>query len=156
MRNLLVVSKVYPGADSNLDSIVANAVRSRDLLSLVEPSSTGRGLLYWASWYDPWLTFKDVCPDDWGLPLKSQQVGEGLWTISLSEGKWSAIKPGKVGNRQWMEGRWLVWQLRQAWESFRDWNEASVLLYGREVLGNSLDDQEVAGVDLPGGACSAG
>jgi hypothetical protein len=145
MRNLIVISKILPGADSIVDSLIARLSNARDLNELVAATQSGRGLLYWISYYDPWLMGDDL--DLQKLELQTQPIAADLIEISLAESTWAKVNQMLSQRQQWPEQEWLVWHLWQAFRAFQSWNSNARLFFGREVLGTSLDDSEVSSAE---------
>jgi hypothetical protein len=145
MRNLIVISKILPGADSIVDSLIARLSNARDLNELVAATQSGRGLLYWISYYDPWLMGDDL--DLQKLELQTQPIAADLIEISLAESTWAKVNQMLSQRQQWPKQEWLVWHLWQAFRAFQSWNSNARLFFGREVLGTSLDDSEVSSAE---------
>lgn len=146
MRNLIVLAKVCVGVEAAVDRIVERLSAVRDLNALVGPAQSGRGVLYWASYYDPWLM-----GDDLGLKklqLPTEPIAPGIVEISLTEETWATVEKALSAKHPWSEQAWLVWHLWQAFEVFRPSNAHTRLFFGREVLGASLDDAEILGRHL--------
>jgi hypothetical protein len=143
MRNLIVIAKVCLSVDPVVDALIERLSSARDLNDLMASTQSGRGLLHWASYYDPWLMGDDL--DLQGLHLQTQPVAEGVVEISLVDQAWAKVQEAISERHQWAEQDWLIWHLWQAFGAFRDSNAAARLFFGREVLGASLDDSDVLG-----------
>ncbi|GEM_PF-6170462 len=143
MRNLIVIAKVLRGADSTVDSLITSLSCVRDLNNLVARTQSGRGLLYWLSYYDPWLMGNDL--DLRGLQLDTEPIAADVLEIKLAEPAWNKIQQALTERQQWPEQEWLARHLWQAFNAFQNWNPKARLFFGREVLGPSLDDCEVLG-----------
>jgi hypothetical protein len=142
-RNLLIIAKLLPGIDTHVDAIISSLQNVRDLFGLVSNSQSGRALLYWACWYDPWLMGDDLDPEDWRWALSAKPVINGIWRLSLTEGNWKAIQSDASHETHFEEQHWLCWQLSSAFESHRAQNDKAHLYFGRDVMGASLGDDEV-------------
>ena len=142
MRNLIVLAKVCVGVDAGVDGIIERLSGVRDLCGLEAATQSGRGLLHWASYYDAWLLGDDL---DLKKLLHTEAVAPGVVEISLAEETWRAVERAILRKHELSEKGWLVWHLWQAFNAFRQWNASARLLFGREVLGVSLDDSEVLG-----------
>lgn len=147
-RQLLLIAKIYPTADAKLDALATNLHKATDLYRLIDPTLSGRGLLHWACWYDPWLMGCDVEPDSWRLELSTHKIAEGLWTLSLTD-DWSGVESALREEHQYQEQDWLPWQLWQAYSAFDQDNHRAKLFYGRAVLGGNLCDDEIRGQREP-------
>ena len=142
-RNLVVIAKIISHVDAGVDSVIGRIRKARDLYGLVSDSQSGRGLLYWASWYDPWLMGDDLNPEKWRWTLSATGIANGVWRLSLTEGNWSAIQHDAKHESQFEEQHWLCCNLSTAFESYRAHNDRAHLYFGRDVMGPSLDDDEV-------------
>lgn len=142
-RNLLVIAKIIPNIDPAVDAVIQRLRSPRDLFDLTSDSQSGRGLLYWASWYDPWLMGNDLAPENWRWALTAKSIANGVWSLSLTEGKWGSVQNDAASETQFEEQHWLCLHLSYAFESYRDQNGIAHLYFAREVMGASLDDDEV-------------
>jgi hypothetical protein len=142
-RNLLVIAKILPGLDAEIDAVVDRLAEVRDLFGLVVNARSGRGILYWGCWYDPWLMGDNLNPEDWRWKLAAKSVTGGVWRLSLNEGDWTSVQRDAGGKVQFHEQRWIAWHLSQAFQSFGACNDRAQLYYAREVLGASLTDAEI-------------
>ena len=136
-RQLLTIAKVFPGVAPDLDHAVSELSVDSDLAPLVRASESGRGLLHWACWFDPWLMGIDLSPEHWSLGVRGDPLGPDLWELPL-ETDWSGVKSAVGKNHQYAEQGWLAWQLWQGFTAFQFKNGASRLFYSRTVLGTSL------------------
>jgi len=143
MRNLIVIAKVCVGVDPTVDTLIKRLSSIRDLFDLVASTQSGRGLLYWASYYDPWLMGDDL--DLTALQLRTEPVAGTIVEVGLAEDTWARVNVTLLEKHQWPEQDWLVWQFWQAFDMYREFNSAARMFFGRDVLGASLSDSEVLG-----------
>jgi hypothetical protein len=142
MRNLITVVKVLPGVDRAVDALIARLSYAGELNELIANTQSGRGLLFSTSYYDPWLMGNDL--DLRWLELRTEPVAAGVLEISLAEQTWAKAHQALAQKHQWHEQDWLAWHLWQAFNAYRSWNANARMFFGREILGPSLDDDEVS------------
>lgn len=141
-RQLLTIAKVFPGVADDLDQAVSELRGAAGLASLVHASNSGRGLLHWATWLDPWLMGIDLNPDHWALGIGGKSLGPDLWELPL-DADWAGVERAMGKKHQYVEQFWLPWQLWQGFTAYQAQNGVSRLLYGRAVVGASLGDTEL-------------
>jgi hypothetical protein len=141
MRNLIVIAKVIPGVNHAVDAVIERLSSVRDLNDLMSSEQTGGGLIYWASYYDPWLMGDDLGLNR--LELQTDRIADGVVEVSVAEQTWHNARRASSEKAQWREQDWLSWHLIEAFDMFRNWNSKARLFFGREVLGTSLLDSEV-------------
>ncbi|MEM1109475.1 MAG: hypothetical protein AAGH99_12385 [Planctomycetota bacterium] len=143
-RQVLILTKIMPGVDIDLDTQASTLSDALDLRRFIDPNFTGRGLLHWASWYDPWLMFNDLCPDHWSYGIYGAKVANEVWQLDLSRG-WSIVERACNVDQQWQEQSQLLQNLWWAYSAFQSRNRRAVLYYGRSVFGGILSDDEILG-----------
>ena len=140
-RQVITITKFVLGIDSGLDAVFKRIQGPEQLTALVSPQATGRGLLYWASYLDPWLTFDLFQTETLGIP--TSDVCDGVISLDLLSPKWNPLLSDSLAQSEWEEQDWLLYHLRAGFESFQDENTRATLLLGRQVLGASLGDDEL-------------
>ena len=142
-RQILYIAKIYPGVNASIDVIAENLSTAAGIRKFTSKDWGGRGLLYWASWYDPWLVGADLFPEHSKiLGPDAKPLGEGVWELSLKRMS-PEVKSIKQSTLQYAEQEWLKWQISQAYLAYESHNENARLFFGREVHGASLDDSEL-------------
>jgi len=139
-----LLAKIVAGVDDELDALADGLSDPLDLRAFVDPKLSGRGLLHWVSWFDPWLMGCDLCPDHWPLGVDGREISDNIWELDLST-DWSPIQRAITANHQYQEQMWLPWQLRQAYAAYEQCNDSAVLYYGRAIVGSCISDASSPG-----------
>ncbi|MEL7088369.1 MAG: hypothetical protein AAGL98_08010 [Planctomycetota bacterium] len=142
-RQLLYIAKIHPGSDEAIDRIVENLKNAQSLNQLVESERSGRGLIHWACWYDPWLMGNDLNPEHCNFQINAIKIGDHVWELSLKSGWDNVIRESE--SPDYAEQNWLRWHLWQTYKAFEYKNDNARVFYGRSVHGASLDDSELIG-----------
>lgn len=142
-RQLITITKIIQGIDEELDSALDSVNNALDLSKFVGTQHSGKGMLYWACFYDPWLTGDRFDLNRFGIDSKGF-YGD-LFNIDLRSPGWQSLpRDSNIGAGE-DEERWLLQHLHEAYNTFSFENSRANLIMGRYILGGSLDDSELLG-----------
>lgn len=142
-RQFITIAKFIHGVDSNLDACISSFKAPGDLTQLSKSNLTGCGLLFWSTYYDGWQMGDAFDPGR--FDIQSSVFCNGVLALDLQSKGWQMLPRHFFSPNNYPEESWLLSRLHDAFDVFKEENHRATLLLARDVIGGSLDDDELLG-----------